>query len=164
LPTPEDELTLTRLRRPDPDLLATVAEYDREAFGDVGLRLCDLAVTAEAGAVYLARVGTEVVGGCQLLRMLDEPGYLYVVGFYIRPERQARGLGRVLLQALVELCVGLGAEGLVLTVEPDNVRALELYRSAGFVEQDFVPEFYGAGEDRLVLRLVFGEEGLRGGV
>jgi ribosomal protein S18 acetylase RimI-like enzyme len=119
------------------------------------LRMCDLAVMAEAGAVYVARIAGEVVGGCQLLRMLDEPGYLYLVGFYVRPGWQGRGVGRKLLQALTELCLDLGSEGLVLTVGLDNVRALELYKSAGFAEEAFVPGFYGAGEDRVVLRARF---------
>ena len=163
-PVPGDRLTLTRLRRPDPDLLVTLAGYDLEAFGSVGLRTYDLAVMAEAGAVYLARVGDEIVGSCQFLRVLDEPGYLYVVGFYIRPAWQGRGLGRALLEALVEVCEALGAEGLILTVAPENLKALRLYRSAGFVDEAFVPGFYGVGEDRHVLRLRLSEEGLRGGV
>jgi len=161
---PKDQLTLTRLRRPDPDLLVTLAGYDLEAFGSVGLRTYDLAVMAEAGAVYLARIGDDIVGGCQFLRVLDEPGYFYVVGFYVRAEWQGRGLGRALLEALTEVCKGLGAEGLILTVAPDNVEALRLYRSAGFADEAFVPGFYGRGEDRHILRLRFSEEGLHGSV
>jgi ribosomal protein S18 acetylase RimI-like enzyme len=155
---------LTRVRRPDPDLLVTLAAYDLEAFGSVGLRTYDLAVMAEAGAVYLAHVGNEIAGGFQLMRVLDEPGFLYIVGFYVRGPWQGRGLGRVLLEELTELCAGWGAEGLILTVAPDNSEALGLYRSAGFVDEALVPGFYGAGEDRHILRLRFSEEGLRGGV
>ena len=163
-PIPDQDLTLTRLRRPDHDLLVTLAAYDLEAFGATGLRAYDLAVVAEAGAIYLARIGDEIVGSCQLLRGLDEPGYFYVVGFYIRPEWQGRGLGRTLLEAVTERCIGLGAEGLILTVAPSNVKALGLYRSAGFVDEAFVPWFYGEREDRHILRQRFSEEGLQGGV
>jgi ribosomal protein S18 acetylase RimI-like enzyme len=148
-------LTLTRLSRPDPELLDRLAGYDREVFGSLGLRSCDLAVVAEAGALYVAHVGDEIVGGCQLLRMLDEPGYLYTVGFYIRPEWQGKGLGGELLRALMEACLDSGAEGLTLTVAPGNAEALALYRSAGFVDEAFVPGFYGPGEDRYILRLRF---------
>ncbi len=150
-----DQLTLTRLRRPDHDLLVALAGYDREAFGRTGLRTYDLAVMAEAGAVYLARVGDDMVGSCQLLRVLDEPGYFYMVGFYVRAEWEGRGLGRTILGAVADLCKGLGAEGLILTVAPDNVKALRLYRSAGFVDEAYVPGFYGEGEDRYILRLRF---------
>ena len=60
-----------------------------------------------------------------------------------------------LLRALMEACLDSGAEGLTLTVAPGNAEALALYRSAGFVDEAFVPGFYGPGEDRYILRLRF---------
>ncbi|MGI5939198.1 MAG: GNAT family N-acetyltransferase [Thermoleophilia bacterium] len=151
------DLTFTRLRHPDYDLLMRLATYDEDVFGSVGLRACDLAVVAEAGAVFLAHFEGETVGSCQLLRVLEEPSFVYVLGFYIRPSWQGRGFGRRLLQQMIEECRGLGVDGMVLTVSPDNTRAINLYRSAGFVEEDCVPDFYGAGEDRFILRWRSGE-------
>lgn len=146
-------LELRRIRNPHPDLLVELETYEREAFGEVGLRACDLAVLAQAGAVYQACSDAEVVGGCQLVRMADEPDFFYVVGFYVRPVWQCLGLGRAMLKALSEEVGRLGAKGMVLTVAPDNVRALRLYRSAGFREESYVNDFYGIGRDRHVLRL-----------
>jgi ribosomal protein S18 acetylase RimI-like enzyme len=160
----EHELTVRRVRRPDHDLLVTLEAYDLEAFGPTGLRTYDLAVVAEAGAILLAQIDRDTVGSCQLLRVLDEPAFFYVVGFYVRPEWQGRGLGRALLLVVADESRKLGAEGLVLTVAPDNVKALNLYRSAGFVDEAFVPHFYGEGEDRYILRWRFPEGGLPGGV
>lgn len=158
------ELVLTRLRNPSPEVLVELEEYDNEAFGATGLRRYDLAVMAEAGAVYVARVGDEIAGGCQLMRILDEPGFSYVVGFYVRPAWQGRGLGRRLLTMMAEECRALGIEGLMLTVAPENVRALTLYKTAGFGVEAFAPHFYGSGEDRYVLRWRFAEGGLSGSV
>lgn len=163
-PVSKDELTVDRVHRPDHDLLLTLEAYDREAFGPAGLRTYDLAVMAQAGAIFLAQIEGEVVGSCQLLRALDEPAFFYVVGFYIRPEWQSRHLGRALLLAIAEESRNLGAEGLVLTVAPDNVKAVNLYRSAGFVDEAFIPHFYGEGENRHILRWRFPEGGLSGGV
>lgn len=148
-------LTLERVRRPGHALLATLAAYDLEAFGPLGLRSYDLAVAAEAGAVYVARVGDEIAGGCQLMRMLDEPEFIYVVGFYIRPQWLGRGLGRKLLEAVIEQCRDLGAKGMVLTVAAGNDKAMGLYLGYGFVDEAFVPEFYDEGEGRHILRLRF---------
>jgi ribosomal protein S18 acetylase RimI-like enzyme len=145
-------------------MLLLLESYDTEAFGLTGLRTYDLAVMAEAGAIFLAWDGDEVLGGCQLIRMLDEPVFCYVVGFYVRPAWQGQGLGRRLLEAVARECRTLGAEGLVLTVAPDNLRALGLYKSFGFVEDTFISHFYGEGEDRYVLRWRFGEGGLSGSV
>ena len=160
----EADLTVTRLRRPGNEELVLLEAYDAEAFGPTGLRTYDLAVMAQAGAVFLAWLGGEMVGGCQLLRTIDEPTFLYVVGFYVRPQWQGKGLGRKLLLRVAEESRALGAEGLVLTVSPTNVRAHNLYVSAGFVEEYFIPHFYGAGEDRHILRWRFDGEGFTGSV
>jgi ribosomal protein S18 acetylase RimI-like enzyme len=153
-------LTLKRVRRPEPALLAQLAQYEQDAFGPTGLRTYDLAVTAEAGAVFIAYEGEAMVGSCQLLRALDEPSFLYVVGFYVLPEHRRTGMGRKFLESLGEDCRRLGAEGLLLTVSPANEEANRLYRSAGFVQEAFVPGFYGKDEDRFILRKRFEGSGL----
>lgn len=151
-------MRLVRLRSPDPGLLGRLEEYDREAFGPTGLRTYDLAVMAEAGAVFLAYIDDEMVGGCQLLRVLDEPDFFYVVGFYVRPHWRGQHLGREMLRLVAEESRALGAKGLVLTTAPANTVALSLYKSAGFVVDRFVSHFYGDNEDRYVLRWYFPEQ------
>ncbi len=164
LPPLAAELRVERVRHPGHDLLDILEVYDLEAFGRTGLRTYDLAVMAEAGAVFLACLGDEIVGGCQLLRVLDEPTFFYVVGFYIRPAWQGLRLGRAFLDAVAAGARRLDAGGLVLTVSPDNQRAINLYESAGFVNERFVPQFYGEGQDRHILRWWFGPGGLQGSV
>lgn len=151
-------VTLRRVHDPGPALLQELEGYDSAAFGPTGLRTYDLAVMAEAGAVLVARLGEDVVGGCQLMRMFDEPDFFYVVGFYVREPWRGRGLGRELLRLVEAECRALGGQGLLLTVSPDNAAALALYGGAGFVEDRFVPQFYGENEDRLILRRRFPQE------
>jgi ribosomal-protein-alanine N-acetyltransferase len=164
LPPVAPQMYVSRVRCPSHDLLATLQAYDFEAFGPAGLRTYDLAVMAEAGAVYMARLADDIVGGCQLLRVLDSPGFFYVVGFYIRPGWQRLGLGRALLEAVAAESRALGADGLVLTVAPDNQRAIKLYESAGFVSERFIPDFYGKGQDRYILRWQFAPGDLQASV
>jgi ribosomal protein S18 acetylase RimI-like enzyme len=161
-PLAEKELIVTRVLRPDLDLLATLEAYDFEAFGLTGLRTYDLAVVAQAGAVYIAYVHDEIVGGCQLLRMFDEPGFFYLVGFYVRPDWQRRHVGRAFLEAVAGEIMKLSGEGMLLTVAPGNTRAINLYKRAGFVEETFIPHFYGSGQDRHILRWRFRQPGRRG--
>jgi ribosomal protein S18 acetylase RimI-like enzyme len=142
----------------------TLEGYDREAFGPGGLRTYDLAVMVEAGAVFLALVGDDVVGGCQLMRVMNDPSFAYVVGFYVRPAWQGGGLGRRFLQLVAEECRPMGMEGMILTVAPGNTPAIGLYLSAGFERESFKPAFYGPGEDRYLLRWRFEKGGLSGSV
>lgn len=167
----DSKMNLTRVRDPDHELLLELQEYDLEAFGATGLRTYDLAVMAQAGAVLVARIADEIVGGCQLMRVLDEPDFFYIVGLYIRPRWRGRHLGRQLLYLVAEESRAFGAKGLVLTTAPENLAALALYKGAGFVEDRFVPHFYGEKEDRYILRWRFpagaeevAEEGLPGSV
>ena len=152
---PGGGFVLRRVHRPDSALLRELEAYDMAAFGPTGLRTYDLAVMAEAGAVFVAYLEDEVVGGCQLVRMLDEPGYFYVVGLYVREPWRGRRFGGELLRLVAAESRALGAEGLVLTVAPDNAAALALYEAAGFVRERFVSAFYGENEDRLILRWRF---------
>ena len=159
----EARMILSRVENPDQALLRQLEEYDFEAFGPTGLRTYDLAVMAQAGAVLVAHVGDEIVGSCQLMRVLDQPDFFYVIGFYIRPLWRGRRLSRELLRLVAEASRALGAKGLVLTVAPTNVAALALYKGAGFVEDRFVPHFYGEKEDRYILRWRFPQEPGEGG-
>jgi ribosomal protein S18 acetylase RimI-like enzyme len=148
-------LSVLRVRRPGAALLGELEHYEVEAFGEKGLRKYDLAVMSEAGAVFLVYIREEIVGGCQLLRVLDQPEFLYVVGFYVRPLWQGRGVGKAFLLSVAEEARSAGAVGLVLTVAPDNMRAMELYQGVGFVDEGCMSEFYGSGQDRHVLRWRF---------
>ncbi len=114
-------------------------------------------MVAEAGGVYRAWAAEgddrwALAGSCQLLRTLDDPAALYLVGFSIVPPRRGQGWGRLLLDAVLEEAAALGADDLLLTVSPDNAAARALYRSAGFAVEEELPAFYGSGQDRLLLR------------
>ena len=62
------------------------------------------------------------------------PGY-YIVRFMIDHRFQGQGLGRRALAAAVDWVVlEKGVDQVLLSVVPENAAALELYRSAGFVE------------------------------
>ncbi len=65
---------------------------------------------------------------------------------------QGRGLGRELLDALVEEARRRGCTQLFLEVLADNSPALALYEGAGFVSQGRRTDYYGPGRDALVLR------------
>jgi ribosomal protein S18 acetylase RimI-like enzyme len=146
---------VVRLCKPDHETLLLLESYDRVAFGPTGLRTCDLAFMVEMGAIYLGRLDDEIAGSCQIMRVLDEPDFCYVVGFYVRPAWQGSGLGRQLLLEVAGQCRAFGTRGMLLTVSPGNTRALALYKGVGFIEEEYLPHFYGEGEDRYVLRWRF---------
>lgn len=146
------QVELERITEFSPERLAELAHLDRQAFGAAGLRVYELAVLAEAGIVLIARhTGGECVGGCQLIRVCDKPDMLWVVGIYVVPRWQNRGVGTSFMRALIRKLPEFEASGLRLTVDRENTPAVRLYERAGFLLVDEVDEFYGPGEDRLVM-------------
>jgi ribosomal protein S18 acetylase RimI-like enzyme len=55
-----------------------------------------------------------------------------VVGMYVAPEHNGRGIGRQLLEALLADARAQGIRQLVLTVTQGNGAAMQLYERAGF--------------------------------
>jgi len=86
---------------------------------------------APRGAIWLAQAGQEAVG-CVALRPL--PGSVgEVKRMYVAPEWRGRGVGRALLETLIERARAIGYQGLRLGTLADMTQAQALYQSLGFV-------------------------------
>ncbi|MEU0199514.1 MULTISPECIES: GNAT family N-acetyltransferase [unclassified Streptomyces] len=108
------------------------------------------APTREGLLVLEGRAGLD--GYVLVSRAVDGFGWILSIG--VARARRGRGLGRRLM---TEALHRLGTDGAVearLAVHPANEAALGLYKSLGFVaEGDVRRDYYGPGEDRLLLRL-----------
>lgn len=73
----------------------------------------------------------------------------------VRPDRRGRGLGSILLRALLaEVFERRNATRVALIVFPDNLAALRCYRRAGFcLSGEEHHQFDGAGPTHRLLRL-----------
>lgn len=80
----------------------------------------------------------------------------HLLNLCVDPSRQGRGLGRRLLQRMVELARWHRAGRIFLEVRPSNPAAIALYRSEGFIEIGRRPRYYPARdgrEDAIVMAL-----------
>jgi ribosomal-protein-alanine N-acetyltransferase len=108
---------------------------------------------------YLGRVlrddGGKLLGYFLLMGAVHEAHLLNVA---VRAERQGEGLGRYLLDTVVDSARELGMESVLLEVRPSNVRALKVYEQYGFTEigrrKAYYPDHNGQREDAIVMRFV----------
>jgi ribosomal protein S18 acetylase RimI-like enzyme len=128
---------------------------ERACFGDHGY------------SPYLLRMAPRVFGDACLVAWADERllGYAlgalesrhrevgWVLSIAVLPEARGRGLGEALTRSCVAALEIAGAEVVRLTVAPDNRAAVRLYRRLGFAVAEEVPDFFGPGQDRLVMTL-----------
>ncbi|QNO13826.1 GNAT family N-acetyltransferase [Alkalicella caledoniensis] len=80
-----------------------------------------------------------------------EEGWIMSAG--IEPKHQGKGLGKKLLNMTIDALKKNGAKRILLTVSPDNQVAKSTYEKRGFKEFTFIKDYYGEGEDRIVMQL-----------
>jgi [ribosomal protein S18]-alanine N-acetyltransferase len=84
-------------------------------------------------------------------------GEAHLLNICIHPDFRCRGLGRLLMQQLLQEARELGARAMFLEVRPSNPGAIRLYQSLGFEQIGMRRGYYQAAvgrEDACVLRLV----------
>mgnify|MGYP003590747491 FL=1 len=81
----------------------------------------------------------------------------HVLNLCTSPDHEGEGLGRRMLQALLRIARGGGAQRVFLEVRPSNPRAIELYDRSGFNEIGRRPRYYPAAnngrEDAIVMAM-----------
>jgi putative acetyltransferase len=141
------------LQTPDtPDLLDATRKVFVEYAQELGIDLCfqnfdaELAdlpgeYVAPGGALLLAYVDGELAG-CGAFRPLRDVDYANACEMkrvYVRPVFRRFGLGRLLVQQLIDLAVQSGYSVMLLDTLDEMALARGLYENLGFVE---VPPYY----------------------
>ena len=75
-------------------------------------------------------------------------GEAHVLNLCTAPGHEGQGLGRRMLQALLRIARGHGAQRVFLEVRPSNPRAIALYERNGFNEIGRRPRYYPAHDGR----------------
>lgn len=84
---------------------------------------------------YCVLMQGSAIVGYGMLRGWDEGYKVPSLGIVVDPSVQGRGYGRLLMEFLHETARQRGADRVRLKVYPDNIRAVALYRSLGYVFQ-----------------------------
>lgn len=103
----------------------------------------------EKGKVYLIQKGDTVVGNLSYEQKSND--HLHISGLVITPPFQGQGIAREVVTKL--LAEFRGVKRIDLVTHPDNLSALKLYESLGFVIESRQKNYYGDNEPRLVLML-----------
>jgi len=127
----------------DEDIKATRGLFEEYAAG-IGISLCFQNFDRELanlpgdyapphGRLLLAREEGQLAG-CIAMRKL-EPGVCEMKRLFLRPAYRGRGLGRVLVESIIDEARALGYTHMRLDTLPGRMdQAIALYRSLGFVE------------------------------
>jgi L-amino acid N-acyltransferase YncA len=82
----------------------------------------------------VATLGGTVVGYAYVVLFRKRPAYRFAVkhSIYVHHEHLGRGIGRLLMQALIDACAAAGFRQMIGYIDGDNVASLALHASFGF--------------------------------
>jgi putative acetyltransferase len=84
----------------------------------------------------VAAAGKDIVGHLAITRE-EHPATSHIasLGLGVSPDWRGRGLGAALVAAALAWARDVGVRKVILTVYPDNLPAVNLYRKFGFIEE-----------------------------
>jgi ribosomal-protein-alanine N-acetyltransferase len=105
---------------------------------------------------WLVREAAGALAGYFLVMMAVDEAHL--LNITVRRDLHGRGLGRMLLDKVVQIARGKRMASVLLEVRPSNVRALSVYQAYGFSligqRKGYYPAAANTREDAIVMKLV----------
>ena len=100
-------------------------------------RTCAVAVSPH----LVATRSGEVVGYAYVVLFRKRPAYRYTVkhSIYVHHAQVGRGIGRLLLQELIDVCAVAGFRQIIGYIDADNTASLGLHASFGFSRVGLLP-------------------------
>ena len=116
------------------------------------------------GLPYLvAEAGGQLAGYAYAAPYRERPGYRFVLedSVYIHPDYVGRGIGRALLDVLIETCTSAGYRQLIAVIgDSGNAGSIGLHAACGFVRTGMLPSVgfkFGRWVDSVLMQKELGE-------
>jgi phosphinothricin acetyltransferase len=105
----------------------------------------------------VATSGDSVVGYAYAVLFRKRPAYRYTAkhSIYVHHEHQGRGVGRLLLQELIDTCAASGFRQMIGYIDADNTASLALHVKFGFRKVGLLPGVayrYGRWADTVMVQ------------
>jgi phosphinothricin acetyltransferase len=109
----------------------------------------------------VATSGDMVVGYAYAVLFRKRPAYRYTAkhSIYIHHDHLSRGVGRLLLQALVDACAAAGYRQMIGYIDAENTASLALHTNFGFTKVAYLPGVayrHGGWSDTVMVQRALG--------
>ncbi len=111
----------------------------------------------------VAEAGGQLAGYAYAAPYRERPAYRYALedSVYIHPDYIGRGIGRALLQVLIEACTGAGCRQLIAVIgDSGNAGSIGLHAACGFERTGLLPSVgfkFGRWVDSVLMQRALGE-------
>jgi phosphinothricin acetyltransferase len=146
-----------------PAVLTGTASFEVEPPDEAEMLRRFEAIDGAGYPYFVADLGGRVVGYAYAGAYRTRPAYRFTVedSIYIVPEAQGKGIGALLLKALIDACVARGDRLMVAVIgDSRNYASITLHRSAGFTFCGTIHSVgykFGRWLDSVIMELPLGE-------
>ena len=110
----------------------------------------------------VADLDGKIIGYAFAVPFRKRPAYRYTVkhSIYVHHEHLHAGVGRVLIQALVDACAAAGYRQMIGYIDGSNAPSLQLHEAAGFRQVAYLPSIgfkYGRWTDSVMMQRALGD-------
>ena len=142
-------------RQANKDDLIELSSLEAEIFSDPwGEEILEhyLEVSEKDKSTYVLfdEVDEKILAYVIIQTLYDE---MEIMRFAVVPNRRREGLGKKLLKLLTSKATELELKKIILEVNSINYKAINLYKSLGFIEVGRRKNYYKQGEDALLMDL-----------
>ncbi len=78
----------------------------------------------------------------------------WILRIGVRDDQRRKGIGAALLKSVTGALQVRHARTIRLSVSLENLPAIRLYESQGFVQEKIIPAYFGEGEDRIIMKKI----------
>jgi len=141
------------------EVIDAIKTIEKQAFGDGAFDEWVIVPCIRHGIAFIMRKKGKIMAYAMFLRDWDEPSRAYFMSTAVDSTLQGKGYGTSFIKNCLELVKKEGIDKVELTVSPNNLRAIRIYRDKlGFKETGFSKDLYGKGQDRILMELDMAEK------
>lgn len=139
---PEDEENIKKLK-----------EMELDAFKDGAIDEWVIKPIIRYGKILKLEKNNETIGFVELIKSWSDYEKVYIFSFIIDKIQQNKGYGKKMLFEIIQYLKKEKIKKICLTVSPDNINALKLYKNYNFKEIKLYKNEYGVNIDRIYMEL-----------
>ena len=143
------DFKLITVKSSDFNFLSQIRDLEKMAFAEGGEDLWTLGPMAEQQLILAALHRSTIRAYAILWKQWSNPKLAYLHSFVVNPNSRGIGLGRSFFVKMKRYLINIKIDLLQLTLEKSNEPAKKIYSTeARLVEEKFIENAYGPGEDR----------------
>lgn len=143
-----DEIKIERVKNASGEFLDKIIYLEEDAFEGYGnVDLWIIKALMRFGLVFILKIGDEIISIIEFMKLYDEDS-VFLYGISTQKKYRHKGYAKKILAFSEKILKEDKIKKIILTVDPKNDIAIDLYKKFNYKIDKFEKDEYGKGIDR----------------